>query len=298
MTTKKKSLRLSDGFKHEGGNVGVLLLHGLGGSPMTLRFLSQGLAREGYSVSAPFIPGLAGGSDIDGLSTWQDWYEAAETAFLELSQECDQVVVGGISSGAILALRLAQRHPEKVSGLTILAPTLWPNGWAIPWYFKFTVLIRQKWFANFFYLAKRLPYGIKDKRIRRLFLDMVASENQSVYDAIGVRGGKLIELRWMVRKVMSMIGSVKADALVMHSREDDMSNMSASLKIVRKLTGATEFVALTDSHHLITLDRQRDTVVRHVTAFVDRVCPLVAEQPVAFPAARATDARIHSGAAE
>ena len=33
-----------------GGRVGVLLIHGLGGTPVELRFIAQGLARAGYTV--------------------------------------------------------------------------------------------------------------------------------------------------------------------------------------------------------------------------------------------------------
>ena len=33
-----------------GGRVGILLIHGLGGTPVELRFIAQGLARAGHTV--------------------------------------------------------------------------------------------------------------------------------------------------------------------------------------------------------------------------------------------------------
>ena len=59
-----------------GGRNGVLLVHSLGGSPIELKFVAHTLAQLGYTVYCPLLPGLAGGTDVSGLSTWQDWYAA------------------------------------------------------------------------------------------------------------------------------------------------------------------------------------------------------------------------------
>ena len=63
-----------------GGRTGVLLVHSLGGNPMELRFVAQALARQGYTVYCPLVPGMGGGTDISGLSTRHDWYEALKQA--------------------------------------------------------------------------------------------------------------------------------------------------------------------------------------------------------------------------
>ncbi|MGZ5919355.1 MAG: alpha/beta hydrolase, partial [Hyphomicrobium sp.] len=90
-----------------GGRNGVLLVHSLGGSPIELKFVAHALGQSGYTVYCPLLPGLAGGTDVSGLSSWQDWYDAVETAHDEISQRCDTLIVGGISAGSMLALRLA-----------------------------------------------------------------------------------------------------------------------------------------------------------------------------------------------
>jgi carboxylesterase len=280
MNKQKKNSRATDSFYAEGGSVGFLLVHGLGGSPMTLRFLGQGLARQGYTVSCPFIPGLAGGSDLDGLSSWTDWYGSVEKAFLELRETCDRVIVGGLSTGAVLSLKLAQEHGDDIEALTLYAPTLWPNGTAVPGYFKLTCLIRQKWFANLFMMSKSLPYGIKDERIRKFWFDMMASQNVSLSDAIGIRGGKLVELRWLVREVRKQWNNVRNKTLVMHSREDDMSDINNSFEIMRSVKGPTEMVVLDDSYHMVTLDHQREYVVNKTIEFID---DLLGTGPVKAP---------------
>jgi len=43
-----------------GGRVGVLLIHGLGGTPVELRFVAQNLARAGYTVLCCQLAGHGG----------------------------------------------------------------------------------------------------------------------------------------------------------------------------------------------------------------------------------------------
>lgn len=76
-------------------SVGVLLLHGLAGTPAELRFLANRLSSEGFVVATPTLPGLAGNSDISGLSTWQDWVNEARKAYDKLAASCDRIYVGG-----------------------------------------------------------------------------------------------------------------------------------------------------------------------------------------------------------
>src|SRR5688572_597398 len=91
----------------ENGRVGFLLIHGLGGTPVELRFAAQGLTRAGFTVYCPLLEGHGGTEAELNATTWQDWYDSVVAAHDELRARCDMVVVGGLSSGALLALRLA-----------------------------------------------------------------------------------------------------------------------------------------------------------------------------------------------
>src|SRR5690606_7573339 len=85
--------------------------------------VGERLAGEGHSVVMPCVAGH--GTCVDDLrgTTWRDWYESAERAYLELRERCRRVVVGGLSTGALLSLRLAARHPE-IAGLVCMAPAV------------------------------------------------------------------------------------------------------------------------------------------------------------------------------
>lgn len=266
-----------------GGRSGVLLVHSLGGSPLELKFVATALGQAGYTVYCPLLPGLAGGTDVSGLSSWRDWYAALEEAHDQLSQECDQILVGGVSAGSMLALRLAALRPEKVQGLMLFSPTMWPNGWAIPWYFNLFRLVQTRWFARLFQFRARMPHGIKDERLRNFILDTFQNGNNAIEDMFG-RGGSLVfEFRRLVRNVKPLLGQVRQHALIFHPRHDDQSDLMNAMTLQRKLAGLVDVCVLDDCYHMVTLDRQRHVVLERVKEYVARLAK--PDEAVQVPAA-------------
>ncbi|WP_051393136.1 alpha/beta hydrolase [Glycomyces arizonensis] len=107
-----------------GGSTGVLLLHGFGGTPASMRPWGEHLAERGYSVSVPLLPGH--GTHWRELADvpWTAWYETAEASLLELAAECERVHVAGQSMGGALALRLAAMRPDEVASVALVNPAL------------------------------------------------------------------------------------------------------------------------------------------------------------------------------
>jgi carboxylesterase len=149
-----------------GGRSGILLIHSLGGSPLEMKAVAHAMSRKGMTVYCPVVPGLTFGTDISGLSTWQDWYKSVAAAFDHMRTVCDNIIIGGASAGSILALRLAAYRQDQACGLMLFAPTLSVNGWAIPKTIKLFHLVTDKWTARLFKFRTPAPYGIKDERVR------------------------------------------------------------------------------------------------------------------------------------
>jgi carboxylesterase len=254
-------------FAHR-GRTGFLLIHGLSGTPMELRYVAQRLEKEGHTVYCPLLAGHSGGSKTLGASRWGDWYASVERAHDKLRTVCETVIVGGVSAGAILSLILAARRPNQVSGLVLFAPTLRHDGWAIPWSFSLFQLITQRWFANYFHFPDCEPYGIKDERVRKLAVAAIHSGSNGTQPMVGYPGTTVLEFRWLAREARRVMGQVRAPTLIIHPRHDDFSSLRGALLIQQQLVSRVETLVLDDSYHLVTIDRQRDLVVDRTLGFV------------------------------
>jgi carboxylesterase len=278
MNNKDKIKSFRGSLVIPGGRVGVLLVHSLGGNPIELRFVAQGLGRLGYTVYCPLLPGLGGGTDVSGMSSWQDWYAALETAHDELRSRCDVILLGGISAGSMLALRLARERADDVHGLMLFAPTIWPNGWAIPRSFNLFRLVRHKWVAQFFHFQQRPPYGIKDERIRNFVIESFKSDDRPIEDLFGRGGGLVWEFKALSRDVRSRLEEIRQPTLILHPRDDDQSDISNTVTLQRRLGGVVETTVLDDSYHMVTLDRQRSLVVDKTVEFAQRLTQHIDEK--------------------
>ena len=258
-------------YRVPGGRVGVLLLHGLCGTPTEMRFVANGLARSGCTVHCPQLAGHCGTEADIKATRWQDWYASAERALDDLRKDCDVVVVGGLSTGAVLSLLLAAKRPNDVHGTILLAPTLWLNGWLIPWYAHLFRLVFLRSLARFVWFPDLPPHGIKDKRIREFIRSALFGGDSSVAGLPSTPGVAVLEHRWLVNATKRVLGTIAQPALILHAREDDYADLNNASFLQRKLKGMVDTVVLDDSYHIVTVDRQRHVVVDRATQFVERV---------------------------
>jgi carboxylesterase len=100
------------------------VLHGLTGSPASVRPWAEHLHEAGYAVSVPRLPGRGTRWQELNRTTYADWYGEAEAAFEKLAADCDDVVVAGLSTGGCLALDLAERRSRQVAGLVLVNPAV------------------------------------------------------------------------------------------------------------------------------------------------------------------------------
>jgi carboxylesterase len=102
----------------------VLLCHGFTGSPQGLRGWAEDVAAAGVAVSLPRLPGHGTRWQEMARTGWADWLAALEAELERLRALGHRVVVGGLSMGGGLALRLAADHPADVAGLVLVNPAV------------------------------------------------------------------------------------------------------------------------------------------------------------------------------
>jgi carboxylesterase len=251
-----------------GGRVGVLLIHGLGGTPIELRFIASTLARSGHTVSCCQLAGHCGTPEELRRSTWQQWYQSVAAAHDRLKEHCDVIVVGGLSMGSILALRLAQMRPDDVHGLLLFAPTLKLDGWSMPWYTRIINYVRPTPIKLELEIPEHVPYGLKDERVRALVVSAMQSGDAGQAGVFSTPLRSFANLNALVARVKPHLGSVRQPALIVHPREDDIASLKNTHYLQTHLGGLVDTLVLDNSYHMVTLDQQRNLVADRSVSFV------------------------------
>ena len=95
----------------------VVMLHGAGFDHSTWALHSRWFAHHGYSVLAPDLPGhgRSSGTPLPTIADMADW-----TAALLDAAGAPKAKLVGHSMGSLIALETSARHPDKVSGLSLI----------------------------------------------------------------------------------------------------------------------------------------------------------------------------------
>ena len=255
----------------QGDRTGIVLVHGLGGTPVEMKAVARGLHAAGHTVLCCQLAGHCGTEDDILQTSWTDWRDSVVAAIDQLKSQCDDVFVGGISMGALLALHGARQRPDTIAGTLLYGPTLWYDGWSIP---KYQFLLR--WFINTpmgkaYRFVEREPYGLKDERLRELIRTAMESGASADAGLHATPSGSLRELWRLVDDIKPALPTITAPALILHAREDDISSLSNAFYLQKHLGGLVDMVVLDDSYHLVMIDRQRDLVVSRSIQFIGNV---------------------------
>lgn len=271
-------------LRYAGDRTGFLLIHGLGGTPVELRVVARGLHRAGHTVRCPQLAGHCGSEDDLLATSWQDWVASAEHALDAMKAECDTIIIGGLSMGAVMAMHIAARRQGDVAGLALYAPTLWYDGWSIPWYSFLLKLLIDTPIGRRFRFVEREPYGIKDPRIRTMIVNAMGRGDSSEAGLLGTPSGSVRQMWGLIKETRRVMGSIRLPALLVHAREDDVASLTNAFYVQRRLGGMVDTVVLDDSYHLVTIDHQRDIVIERSIGFARRLAHATAH-PLALTSA-------------
>lgn len=229
----------------DGGDVGVLVLHGFGGNPTAVRPLAERLAAAGHAVELPRLPGHGTSWRDLARTDRSDWLAAADAAFDRLGDRRRAIV--GLSMGGALALRLAQRRPADVACLVLINPSV-------------TFAHPLKPVAGL--LARVVPTfpGIGNDIAR-------PDADELPYDRVPLRAAAALFA--LQDEVRADLGAVVAPTLVLTSRVDHTVPPTDSTVVLDGIAAARrEQVHLERSFHVATLDYDADLIADRTIAWI------------------------------
>ncbi|HKW46013.1 MAG TPA: alpha/beta fold hydrolase [Gemmatimonadaceae bacterium] len=244
----------------------VLLIHGGGDTPQTLRYIADYLWARGYHVRAPLLPGHGRTPRAFSNVRAGQWMETIRDAYRELSGEHTWVSIAGLSMGGALAAQLlAEEH--SIPAAVLLAPYL-----AMPARIALAARLAPLW-------AFAVPYvRALDPAARRSIRD----ENEAARSlAYGIfTPAALRALRTTVARATRALPRIKSPTLMIQSREDNRIPPDAAQRAFDHIGAADKkLVWVTGAGHVITVDYGRDHVFELVADWLDGHCT---------PASRAT----------
>jgi len=261
-------------YQLPGGRSGVLLIHGLTGTPTEMRFVAKGLNRNGFTVHAMQLAGHCG-DEADLLATgWHDWYKSVCDAADRLRADVDRMFVAGLSMGALLALKLAADRPDQVDGLGLYGTTFVYDGWTIPWIARLSFMLPLVCGLGFGWKQRFhecFPYGIKDERIRQRIANSMLNGDSAAAGLPGNPWPSLAEFYRLSFLVRRQLGKIRTPSLVVHAVDDDVASLKNVRMVVRGVQGPVETVLLENSYHMITVDQERDKVIDRSTRFFNHI---------------------------
>lgn len=243
-----------EGFVLERANApAILLLHGAGDTPQTLRYLAEYLHERGYHVEVPLLPGH--GRSVkefrqliaDALTT------AAFTEYERIRSEREWVGLIGLSMGGALAVQIAAKHPD-LPALGLAAPYL--------------------------EMPARIARAARLSHLWGPVVPLVAStEGQSIFDpaeqernlAYGVfTAAALRALYETVRRADAASPRVASPTLVVQSREDNRISVAAAERAFARIGAKQKRLEwLTGASHVITVDFGRERVFEMLASWMD-----------------------------
>ena len=241
--------------------MGVLLLHGLTGTPYDIAPFADALAERGFAVRGPL---LAGHDDLSALehTSWRDWYATAETAFEALSANGRRpTMVLGFSAGSLLALRLAALRPAHVAGRVALSVPRSRPGWQRT---AIGALARLRTTPGLGRLVGILRKQGPDVRIEQQFRDSPSLR--------GFPYPALAELVALQDEVGDLLPHVRAPLLLMHGRHDHTAPVGLADRVAQRVgSDRVHKVVLPRSFHILAHDLDRERACTEVVRFARSV---------------------------
>ena len=237
------------------GDRAVLLVHGAGDTPQTLRYLADVLHSRGYAVRAPLLPGhgrtLRDFADV----TADAWIDAVRAEYRALRARYPWVGVIGLSMGGALAAQLAAELDGDLPALGLVAPYL-----SVPAYVRRAARLAPMW-------GLLTPY-VRSADSGRSIRDPAEEAKSLAYGFMTSTALRALTLT--ADRAAAALPRISAPTLVVQSREDNRITADSCQSCFDALGARDKRLEWVDgAGHIITVDFGRERVIELLAEWMD-----------------------------
>ena len=246
----------------------VLMIHGLGGTQDEFGALPLTLKRSGFIVHSLVLPGHGGKPEDLNEVVLEDWLNAVTNKLKEVRATHSTVHLIGMCMGALLACEVAKIKVHQTGKLVMLAPTLYLDGWSMPWYHPARALHYllpplRRWIR----IPEEDPYGIKNPRLRAIVKKRFLRGDNFHYAWMPLQS--IWQLDRLRSKVAKNLSNVACPALIVQARDDEFSTVRTAQALQAGIgPSKAEIVILENSYHMVCVDNDKETVTNSVIRFL------------------------------
>jgi esterase/lipase len=233
--------------------VGILLSHGYMAAPAEVATLADYLGRKGYWVYVPRLKGHGTSPKDLARCSYRDWIKSMEEGFLIIRNCCRQVVVGGFSTGAALALELASRTGGLAGVFAVSTPL------RLQYMSSKLAPVVDTW--------NRLMGRVRWEDAKMEYVENNPEHPDINYHRNPISGVR--ELERLMDYLEPKLSSVKIPALVVQSKEDPVVHPKGSERIFHLLGSEDkQYLLFNFNRHGILLGEGSQRVHQAVANFV------------------------------
>ena len=231
------------------------------------------LKNAGFVTHSLTLPGHGTKpEDLAGI-TAEDWIDAVVAKYREVRDQHPRLHLMGMCMGSLLAAVLAQREQHAKGNLVMLAPPVYIDGWATPWYRVLRPLLYAvPGIGRTMKIEEEDPFGIKNEQLRAIVKAKFERGENFHYRWVPLECIRQVDrLRAIVMKAAK---DIRCPTLVVHAREDELTSLRSANFLVEQIGGGrARMVVLEDSYHMVCVDNDREIVAKNVLEFFGAALP-------------------------
>ena len=258
----------------------LVVFHGLASTPKEFGFLIHPLRREGIRLEALEVPGYSAHL-LGEPARWRDWVRAAGDALaLATAESPEPFVLGGLCTGAMLAVAVAASRPwPGLLGMSLMSPLVAYDGWGLPRWYALRRLAYMLGLTKRFHMAERWPFGLKNERMRQWIRAQLTAGETTLVGPPRVSLQVVRESERLSAHVLRLLPLLKVPVLAQHAREDEICSLASARAALSMVPARLlDLQVLDNSYHMITADNDRQLVADRLALFMHSLSfhPIVA----------------------